>query len=71
MDFIKYLETSNRKAEFEAQIDDLSDFIKDLEQFIKIKINKPEVASLKTYIEQCYLRLDSMLEMINEYERTE
>lgn len=71
MDFIKYLSDKGKKAEFEAQIDDLSDFTKDLEQFTEIEINKPEIESLKTYIEQCYLRLDSMLEMINDYERKE
>ena len=68
-DFIKYLISQGKEAEFKAQIYDLSDFIKDIDLFTHIEINKGEMASLKVYIEQCYLRLDSMKEMIEEFER--
>ena len=67
-DFMKYLEKTGEKAFFEAQIADLSDFIKDIEGFTHIKIEAGELDSLKTYIEECEKRLDCIWQYISDYE---
>lgn len=67
-DLMKSLEKQGKREFFEAQIADLSDFIKDIEEYTHIEICEGELDSLKTYIEECGKRLQSISECIKDYE---
>lgn len=67
-DFMKYLEDHNVMTFFKAQIDDLSDFIKDIDIFTHIEVEQGELESLKTYLEECEKRLQCLNEYVNKYE---
>lgn len=67
-DFMKYLEDHNAMTFFKAQIDDLSEFIKDIEVFTHIEVEAGELESLKTYLEECEKRLQCLNEYITMYE---
>lgn len=68
-DFIKYLKEHNELTFFKSQIADLSDFIKDIGIYTQIEVEQGELESLKTYIEECEKRLQSIRQYISIYEK--